>query len=101
MIFRHHENPEHSPAWVAGLYHNQFLIYEQLRHIMSALTDLQAAIATLATNVSDGVAEIETLLAKITNPGTSDADVAAATAQISSIATAIKTEVDKARATAP
>lgn len=68
---------------------------------MSALSDAQAALADLATAVTDGVSEIETLLAKIGNPGTSDADVAKLTAQIGDIATAIKTEVAKARSAAP
>ncbi len=65
---------------------------------MSAADDLKAAIADLATELADNNAEIEALLAKITAPGTSDADVAAAVASIRGLIADNKTEVDKAKA---
>jgi hypothetical protein len=68
---------------------------------MSAIDDLKAAITDMQSNVNDAVAEIEVLLAKISNPGSSDTDIAAATDQIRALAAAIKTEVDKAKAAAP
>lgn len=107
-FFRHHDHTDPAPSWVAGLYHNQLLIYdllaqtrEQQRHIMSALDDLKAAIADLGTAVTDGITEIEALLAKITAPGTSDADVQAAVAQITGITAGIKDEVAKAKSVSP
>ena len=71
---------------------------------MAAVDDLKAAITDLATELSDNNAEIETLLTKITSGGaggTSDADVAAAVAQIRSLISDNKTEVAKARAAFP
>lgn len=68
---------------------------------MAAVDDLKAAIADLATELADNNAEIETLLTKITAPGTSDADVAAAVAQIRGLIVDNKAEVDKAKAAAP
>ena len=69
--------------------------------IMAAVDDLKAAIADLATELASNNAEIETLLTKITAPGTSDADVAAAVAQIRGLISDNKAEVDKAKAAAP
>ena len=69
--------------------------------IMSALDDLKAALSGLAGAVSDGVAEIEVLLGKIVAPGTSDADVEAAVAQIQEITKTIADEVAKAQAASP
>ena len=69
--------------------------------IMSALTDLKAAIADLATQLASNNAEIETLLGKITTPGVSDADIADAVTQIRSLITDNAAEVAKAQSTAP
>lgn len=68
---------------------------------MSALTNLQASIQDLATTVTDGIAEIETLLTKITTPGASELDIQASADQIATIAAAIKAEVQKARTAQP
>lgn len=68
---------------------------------MAALDDLKAAIADLATELSDNNTEIETLLGKITTPGTSDADVAAAVQSIRDLIATNKAEVDKAKAAVP
>ncbi len=68
---------------------------------MSALDDLKAAIADLATELADNNAEIEALLTKIATPGTSDADIAAAVTSIRSLIADNKTEVDKAKAAVP
>lgn len=76
-------------------------LFVQEKEIMSALDDLKASIADLTTIITDAVSEIETLLGKITTPGTSDADVQAAVSQIQAITGSIKTEVAKARAAAP
>ncbi len=69
--------------------------------IMSALDDLKSALADLATQLTANNAEMETLLAKITAPGTSDADVEAAVASIRDLIASNKAEVDKAAAAAP
>jgi uncharacterized protein YoxC len=69
--------------------------------IMSALTDLQDALDALTTAVGSATAEIEELLAKITAPGTPDADVQAAVGRIQSLVTAINDEVAKAKAASP
>lgn len=50
--------------------------------IMSALSDLQAALADLGTALTANNAEIDLLLTKITSPGTSDADIEAAVTSI-------------------
>lgn len=68
---------------------------------MAAVDDLKSAIADLATELADNNAEIEALLTKITTPGTSDADVAAAVASIRDLIASNKAEVDKAKAAAP
>lgn len=77
------------------------LILCQLEIIMSALSDLKDAISELTTTVQDSNAEIETLLTKITTPGTSDADIAAAVQSIKDLGAGIRAEVDKAKAAAP
>jgi peptidoglycan hydrolase CwlO-like protein len=69
--------------------------------IMSALTDLQDALDALTTAVGAATAEIEALLAKITTPGTPDADVQAAVTRIKTLVTAINDEVAKAQSSAP
>lgn len=69
--------------------------------IMAAIDDLKAAIADLSTQIDTNNAEIETLLTKITTPGTSDADIAAAVQSIRDITAKNKAEVDKAVATVP
>lgn len=65
---------------------------------MSALDDLKSAITDLGAQFTANNAEIETLLTRITTPGTSDADIAAATQSIRDLITANKAEVDKATA---
>ena len=77
------------------------LIIPKLEAIMSLADDLKAAMNVLADAVTEGITEIETLLTKIGNPGTSDADVSAAITQAQSLAQGIKDEVDKAKASAP
>lgn len=77
---------------------HHYLDPDQLEIIMAALDDLKSAIADLATQLSDNNAEIEALLAKISTPGTSDADIAAAVSSIRDLITANKAEVDKAKA---
>lgn len=62
---------------------------------MSALTDLQGAITDLGTAVTAATAAIDKLLATIVAPGTSDADVEAAVAQIKTLTAGINTEVAK------
>jgi hypothetical protein len=77
------------------------LILKRESLLMAAIDDLKAAVAALASAVTDGITEIEALLAKISNPASTDADVAAAAAQIASITQSIKDEVAKAMAAAP
>lgn len=69
--------------------------------IMSALSDLQAAIVDLGTALTANNAEIDLLLTKITSPGTSDADIAAAVTSIRGLITTNAAEVAKAQAAAP
>ena len=68
---------------------------------MAAIDDLKAAIADLATQLAANNTEIDLLLTKITTPGTSDADIAAAVQSIRDLTAATKAEVDKAAAAAP
>lgn len=86
------------PAWVVRL---ETRLDKHMETIVAAVDDLKAAIADLATELADNNAEIETLLTKITTPGTSDADVAAAVASIRGLISDNKAEVDKAKAAAP
>lgn len=76
-------------------------ILHLLEKIMPAIDDLKAAIADLSAQIDTNNAEIETLLTKIATPGTSDADIQAATQQIRDIIAKNKAEVDKAVAAAP
>jgi hypothetical protein len=69
--------------------------------VMSALSDLKDAIAALTTAVTDATAEITTLLGKIANPGTSDADVEAAVTQIQTIVNGLNQAVTAAQQAAP
>jgi chromosome segregation ATPase len=69
--------------------------------IMSALSDLQSALADLGTALTTNNAEIETLLGKITAPGTSDADIEAAVTSIRGLISTNAAEVAKAQAAAP
>lgn len=80
-------------------------VREMLRHIianqekiMSALSDAMAALTTTVTNA---LTEMDALLAKIANSGTSDADAAAAIASAQALSTSIQAEVDKAKAAVP
>ena len=76
-------------------------ILENQETMMAALDDLKSAIADLTTELTANNAEIETLLTKITAPGTSDADVAAAVASIRGLISDNTAEVAKAKAAAP
>jgi hypothetical protein len=94
----HHYGDQHGsevPPWAAEL---KDLIISNQEAIMAALDELKAAIADLATELNDNNAEIEVLLGKITAPGVSDADIAAAVQSIRDLTTANKAEVDKAKA---
>ena len=70
-----------------------YLYFTHLRKIMSALTDLQAAVAKLGTDVSSALsakdAQIASLQAQLAaaqaSVGTSDADLASITASVNSI----------------
>src|SRR5450631_1153369 len=92
--FLKHQYSHETPRWALTIIANQ-------ERIMAAIDDLKAALADLATELASNNAEIETLLTKITAPQTSDADVAAAVAQIRSLISDNKTEVAKAQAAAP
>ncbi len=62
---------------------------------MTALSDLQAAVADLVTSNAAMSAAIDALLAKITAPGTSDADVEAIVTQIRGLISANTAELAK------
>lgn len=102
-LFAHHHHKTDAPyasapAYAIELRHILGLILTNQEKIMPAIDDLKAAIADLTSELSDNNAEIEALLGKITTPGTSDADVAAAVQSIRDLIAANKTEVDKAKA---
>lgn len=80
------------------------LLYRQAHletRIMAAIDDLKAAIADLATQLAANNTEIDLLLTRITTPGTSETDIAAAAQSIRDITAANKAEVDKAVAAVP
>lgn len=89
------------PAGIAELHSKLDSIIKTQEALVAAADDLKAAIADLTTELTTNNAEIETLLTKITATGTSDADVAAAVAQIRSLITDNTAEVAKAKAAAP
>ncbi len=102
--FDHHHYRHNDPrvdARLGVIEQKLGLILANQEKIMALADDLKAAMTDLSTAVTDGIAEIEALLTKIANPGTSDADVAAAIAQAQGIASGIRAEVDKAKAAAP
>jgi hypothetical protein len=90
------------------------LSLDRERDIMSALDELKASIADLATaQQTDADAErateeqthaaldkIDELLGRVTAPGTSDADVQAATAQIKSLSDGVRANASSAAANA-
>jgi chromosome segregation ATPase len=101
MRFDVHHHIGLTPEVSAQFYafqHKLGLILSNQEKTMSALDDLKSAIADLAAELADNNAEIETLLTKITTPGTSDADVQAAVTSIRALIADNKTEVDKAKA---
>src|SRR6202051_4373510 len=57
-------------------------IIQSMEHIMSALTDLQAAVAAAVAKIDDLQAKLATASAPVVVQGTSDADLAAATASL-------------------
>lgn len=65
---------------------------------MAAIDDLKSAVTDLAAQMTANNAAIEALLAKITAPGATDADIEAAVTQIRTLITDNKAEVDKATA---
>jgi hypothetical protein len=83
-------------------------IHSMLAHIianqektMSDLTDLQSAVADLATDLTANNAEIVTLLGKITTPGVSSADIQTNVAAIRALITTNAKAVADAQAAAP
>lgn len=96
------ENPwEGAPPWAIELGAIGLIIIENQETTMATLDDLKSALADLTTSVAANNAEIETLLTKITAPGTSDADVESAVSQIRSLIATNTAEVTKAQAAAP
>lgn len=77
------------------------LLVHMEKRLMAAIDDLKSAIADLSAQLASNNAEIETLLTRITTPGTSDADIAAAAQSIRDLTASNKAEVDKAVAAAP
>lgn len=84
--FLKHLDP--TPHWAKTIINNQ-------EKIMAALDDLKSAIADLKTQLDTNNADIEALLAKIVAPGTSDADVEQAVADIRALIASNKAETDK------
>lgn len=94
----HHQNTNpwaDAPAWAVELGVIGIIIVDNQERLMSALTDLQSAIADLQTQLAANNAAIDGLLSTITAPGTSDADVEAAVTQIRTIIDANKAELAK------
>ena len=83
-----------TPKWAEIIITNQ-------EKIMSDLTDLQSAVADLATDLTANNAEIGTLLTKITTPGVSSADIQTNVAAIRTLITTNQKTVADAQAAAP
>lgn len=77
------------------VYPTNHYLAQQLEHIMSALTDLQAAVAAISTAVGNAVTEIQALAAQI-GTNTDDPQVESAATQIQTLATNLQTAVTAA-----
>ncbi len=73
---------------------NQTKILANQEKIMTALTDLQGAEASLATAVAAAVTDIQTLAAQLAAlPSVSDADAATITSELNTLATNLNNAV--------
>ena len=98
----HHDNPmEGAGPAVVELHSMLAHIIKTQEKIMSDLTDLQGAVADLATDLTANNAEIVTLLGKITTPGVSSADIQTNVAAIRALITTNAKAVADAQAAAP
>lgn len=102
-VYAHHHHGDATPwaaapHWALEIAAMSLTILNTLEKIMPAIDDLKSAIADLATELADNNAEIEALLTKISTPGATEADIAAATQSIRDLISANKAEVDKAKA---
>lgn len=102
LPYHHLENPLDfaSPVEIE-FYHMLAYIINNQEKIMSDLTDLQSAVADLATDLTANNAEISTLLTKITTAGVSSADVQTNVAAIRALITTNQKAVADAQAAAP
>jgi hypothetical protein len=102
LPYHHQENPMDgaSPAEIE-LYHMLAHIIANQEKIMSDLTDLQSAVADLATDLTANNAEIATLLTKITTPGVSSADIQTNVAAIRALIATNAQSVKDAQTAAP
>ena len=83
------------------LYHMLAHIISNQEKTMSDLTDLQSAVADLATDLTANNAEIATLLTKITTPGVSSADIQTNVAAIRALIVTNQKAVADAQTAAP
>jgi len=98
FAFDHHrrDNPwDEAPAWAIELREISLINLNLQEAIMAASDDLKAAVADLSAQMTVNNTAIDGLLAKITAPGTSDADIQAAVSQIHSLIDGNKAELAK------
>jgi hypothetical protein len=102
LPYHHLENPLDmaSPVEIE-FYHMLAHIITNQEKIMSDLTDLQSAVADLATDLTANNAEIATLLTKITTPGVSSADIQTNVAAIRALIATNAQSVKDAQTAAP
>src|ERR1019366_216151 len=102
MQIHHQGDPLNgASAAVVEIYHMLAHILANQEKIMNDLTDLQSAVADLATDLTANNAEIATLLGKITTPGVSSADIQTNVAAIRALIATNAQSVKDAQAAAP
>lgn len=95
-----HLDPE-ATVLLGSMNHKLDLTLRRLEKIMAAIDELKAAQEELSTEVTRIAGEIDQLLAVIGNPGTPDADVAAATERARAFTAALRSAADKSDAAVP
>jgi hypothetical protein len=94
----------HNSRLLQQLLTGQDILLTEMRHIMAAIDDLKAAVASqgtiitdLATAVAAESADIDAAIAVITNPSSTDADVEAAAQAITSSNTSLAAAAQAAK----
>lgn len=97
-LFVHHVRDTETDKVLSSILGKLETLQRNQEILMTASDDLKQALADLKTQLDINNTEIETLLTKITTPGSSEADIAAAAQSIRDLIATNKAETDKAAA---